>query len=114
MLTKLTIFVASLAAMPIVAQIEPSGIAGKLAVGSTQSILAIVVVAQAVAIFKMFKLWRADIQAEREAAAEMRSHLESVISENAVSQAQVATAVRENSEAVHHFANVIDKAHPDG
>jgi len=114
MVTKLCILAGSVTTIPILAQIQPSTLIGKLAVGSAQFILSTLVVILGFAVFKMFKLWRADVETYRIADAARYERVEKVLSDTAVSQAQLSTSLANHTEAVHRFANVVDKCERKG
>ena len=102
MFIRLAAFLGTVTAMPILAQVNPSTVAGKLSVASGQTVLSIVLVAETVAFYKFFKLWRADVEAERQSARDDRIHTDSIIADNAASQAQVATAIQNMTASINN------------
>jgi len=108
MMGKVAGFISTVAAVPIVGQIPAESVVGKLAVGSAQFVLSVVVVIEALAIFKMFKIWRADIAQERLDRQNDRDKFEEIIRENAKASTQLATSNEALKESVYHFAKVVE------
>lgn len=106
---KVVGFFGSVTVLPVLAQLEPSTLIGKLAVESAQFVLSVVVVAEAVAIYKMFRLWRADVEAARAIDKDRHDKMSEVLSANAVSQSQLSTTIQRHTEAIHRFANAVEK-----
>ena len=106
-------FIGSVSALPVLAQLSPDTAISKLAVGSAQFVLAVVVVAEAYAIFKMFKLWRDDIQADRVGQKEQSDKLETIVIENAKASTSLAESNRGLTESMHRFANIMETRFQD-
>lgn len=109
MLGKLTVFFGSVVAMPIVGQLSPETSAGELAKAGAQGILALVVVAETLAIYKMFKLWRNDIDTERLANKEQTVKFEDLMSKHTEAMTKQAASNEQIATAVHRNADVIEK-----
>lgn len=109
MFSKVVVFLGATTAIPIVGQIPVEGTVEKLAVGTAQMILAIVVVAEAAAIFGMFKLWRKDVDIDRVQAKEESKVLQVLVEKNAEANTRRTESERELKEAVATLANVIEK-----
>jgi len=108
MMGKLGLFMGSVIAMPVIGQLSPESAVGELAKGGAQMILAVVVVAEAIAIFKMFKLWRDDIESEREDRKTEREKFEEIIKDNAEANTRLATTNEALKDSVYHFAKVVE------
>ena len=97
MVGKFTIFMSSILAMPVVAQVDPATAVDKLAVGTAQFVLAAIAVAEAIAIGYMFFTQRKDIQRER---AEMKEQLNASVGLTA----KVTAALADNTSALQHHS----------
>jgi len=102
-------FISSVAMIPVIGQMSPESAVGKLAVGSAQMVLSIIVVAEALAIYKLFKDWRKDVEFEKKESKEEREQLISLIEKNAESNTELAESTKGLKESVYHFAKVIEK-----
>lgn len=114
---KLVTMVGAAAAIPLVplvgqVAVDPRSIWREMAVGTAQGILAIVVVAEALAIFKMFLMWRKDVERRREEdkkeSEEVRKVLIEVVSKNTEAMALQAQATQEFKEAVYSNKTSLD------
>ena len=70
--------------MPVVAQVEPTSLAGQLAVGGAQAVLASVVVVQAIAIWKLYVQMNKNTEAHQAYMANETKVLTEVIAKNEV------------------------------
>jgi len=110
MLGKLSMFFGSVIAMPIVAQIPTAdGTVSELAKAGAQGILAFIVVTETLAIYKMFKLWRADIEKERIENKDQTAKFEDLMSKHTEAMTKQASSNEQIATAVHRNADVIKK-----
>lgn len=100
-------FVSSAALIPIMGQLSPDTTLGQLATGTAQFILSVVVVVEACAIYKMFQLWRKDIETDRLEAGKDKDQMEKLIADNSASSVLLANSNKELKEAVYHFSDVV-------
>ena len=82
MVGKLTTMMVGVVGLPILAQVDPATTAQKLAVGTAQTVLAVVVVAEALALVGMFRGWRKDVATDRESMTELIANNTAVIAQN--------------------------------
>jgi len=107
---KLTVMIAGAVAMPALshlAQLNVDTTAGKLAHASAQGVLALVVVAEAVAIIFMFKQWRNDVAKNQEQVEERAGKLIELISENTAVIAQNNDASHRSARATEDFQKTV-------
>lgn len=107
-------FVSAIVGMPLLAQLEPSTAAEKLGVASAQMILAVVVVAEAWALYRMYSTWRQDIDGERQERKSEREHYEKLIADSVKSGAELAISNQQLKDAVYHFSKVVDACDKKG
>jgi len=121
MLLKLTLglFIATVTAIPVVAQINPEHAVDKLAVATAQYILSAMVVVLAVVCGFLYRQGRKDIAHEREERnkdqeqqrsdrKEERTKFEQIITENTAASTQLASTSEQLKESVYHFAKVVE------
>ncbi len=121
MMTKLMVgLIGSVTAMPIVAQIPAETAMEKLGKGTTQMVLALVVVALAFALVKVFMMHRQDaldskneLKSEMErSACQMFTQMEKsqkIISDNTTAMTIMAQSQENLKEAIYHLSGIIDK-----
>ena len=121
MMTKLMVgFITSVAVMPVVAQLPAETTMEKLGKGTTQMVLAVVVIALAFALIQVFRIHRQDaIDAKKELLNEMekstcqmyeqmeKSH--KIISDNTTAMTMMAKSNEQLKEAIYHLSTIIDK-----
>ena len=107
MVKHLVGFSGSIMAMPFVAQLEPDGVISKLAVGSAQVILAIVVVCEALAIIRMFQMWRAEVEESKKDTKLDRDELMNIVKLNAEASTRASTSMSSLEGSIKEFAEVI-------
>jgi uncharacterized membrane protein len=104
-------FLASVALLPVVGQVQAESAMEKLAKGSTQAVLAVVVIGLAFALIQIFRLYRRDMRIENERIQAcmkvQQEKMEKLLADNAVamrdhakSSESLAVAVRELTRAV--------------
>jgi uncharacterized membrane protein len=121
MMTKLMCgFLGSVAMMPVVAQIPADTAMEKLGKGTTQVVLAVVVIALALALIQIFRLHREDAATSRKelkdemekSACQMFAQMEKsqqIISENTSAMNMMAKSNEQLKEAIFHLSHIIDK-----
>lgn len=120
-MTKLMIgFIGSVAAMPVVAQIPADTVMEKLGKGTTQVVLAAVVVSLAFALIQVFRIHRQDaLDSKKELKEEMEKSAcqmftqmeksQQIISDNTTAMTIMAQSQERLKEAIYHLSSIIDK-----
>jgi hypothetical protein len=103
-------FIGSTIAIPIVGQIPTATDSiSQLATGTAQFILAVAVVVETCAIYRLFKMWRKDVEDDRLEAKADKEHLEAIIKESSANSAIQADSNKQLKEAVYHFSSVVSR-----
>jgi len=107
MVGKFCGFIGSVVALPIVGQIPTEGAYEKLAQGTVQMVLAVVVIGLALALVQVYKLHRKDMLASREELKEDNKVIQSLLAENV----KVMTAMKDSNgelkEAIKDLSKMI-------
>jgi uncharacterized ion transporter superfamily protein YfcC len=121
MMAKLmTGMMAGVVAMPIVAQLPAETTLERLGKGTTQMVLAVVVIGLALALIQIFRYHRQDTLASKKELLEemerskkdMREQWErsqKVISDNTTAMNMMANSNEQLKEAIYHLSTIIDK-----
>lgn len=121
MMTKLMFgFIGSVAIMPIIAQIPAETSMEKLGKGTTQMVLAVVVIALAFALIQVFRIHRQDaIDSKKELLSEMEKSTcqmfaqmeksQKIISDNTTAMTMMAKSNEQLKEAIYHLSTIIDR-----
>jgi len=121
MVTKLTLgLMGAVVAMPLIAEIPAETTLEKLGKGTTQMVLAVVVIALAFALIQVFRIHRQDsIDAKKELLAEMEKSScqmfeqmdksQKIIADNTSAMNLMANSNQQLKEAIYHLATIIDK-----
>lgn len=121
MMTKLMIgLLASVTALPIVGQLSADTAIEKLGKGTSQMVLAIVVIGLALSLIQIFRYHRQDtINSKKELREEMeRSQKEmkdqmekshKIISDNTLAMGMMAKSNEQLKEAIYHLSTIIDR-----
>ena len=113
-------FIGSVAAMPVVAQLPAETTMEKLGKGTTQMVLAVVVIALALGLIQIFRIHRQDsLDSKKELKDEMdkssclmyeqMDKSQKIISENTTAMNLMATSNNQLKEAIYHLANIIER-----
>ena len=104
-------FFGSVVLIPLVGQIQADSFLEKLAKGSTQTVLAAVVVSLAFALIRIFKLYRQDMRDENEKLQQcMKEHqekLEKLIHENTLALNNNAKSMETLGHAVEELTRAV-------
>ena len=121
MLTKLTAgFIGTVALMPVIAQLPADTAMEKLGKGTTQVVLAVVVIALAFALIQVFRIHREDaLTSKKELKEEMEKSSnaminqmeksQKIIADNTTAMNMMAKSNDQLKEAIYHLSNIIDK-----
>jgi len=112
-------FLSAVGLMPVVAQIEPSSTMEKMAKGTAQTVLAVVVIALALALLQIYKLHRKDaLDSRKELKEEFERHaneqkednekLQRIIADNTSAMNLLAESDKQLKEAIYRLAQVVD------
>jgi hypothetical protein len=93
--------------MPALAMLDPETMIGQLAVGSAQFVLSVVVVVESWAVYKMFCLWRKDVDKAREEQKEQNDQILEVLQTHSEATANYATSNQQLKESIYKFADVV-------
>ena len=113
-------WVAAICATPVVGQISPATATEKLMKGTTQTVLAVVVLGLSVAIIWTVKKLlnshdervqeaKANAQQQVQQANKMTDQMTKALSENSTALAQNATSNDQLKESLYHLSSVVDK-----
>lgn len=90
-------FCLAVIALPFVGQIDPATTAGRLAVGGAQAVLAVLVVSLALALVRVFILYRRDMKEENERIQEYMQEsgekLQKIVTDNTVAMKNLCKIV---------------------
>lgn len=113
-------FIGAVASMPIVAQMDASTAMERMAKGTTQTVLAVVVIALAVALLKVYKLHRQDaLDSRKELKDEFERHakeqkddnekLQHLLAESTSAMNMQSKSNDQLKEAIYHLSSVVEK-----
>jgi len=113
-------FFGAVGLMPVVANIDATTTMEKMAKGTTQTVLAVVVIALALALLQIYKLHRKDaLDSRKEMKDEFERHakeqkednekLQKVITDNTSAMNMLAESDKQLKEAIYHLATVVDQ-----
>jgi hypothetical protein len=107
----MALFLVSIAALPMVepvmAQAGPISAAKEVGSMSATMVLALIAVCSSGALFKMFQLWRLDVDQARAEAKESADLIRAVVSENSVALVSVNVSNQQLKDSVYHLSSVI-------
>ena len=113
-------FMGAVSMMPVVAQIEAGNAMEKMAKGTAQMVLAVVVISLALALLQIYKLHRQDaLDSRKELKDEFERHaqeqkddnekLQKIVAENTTAMTMLAESDKQLKEAIYSLAKVVDK-----
>lgn len=121
MVTKLMCgFLGSVAAMPVIAQLPAETTMEKLGKGTTQMVLAVVVIFLALALIQIFRMHRQDtLDSKKELKEEMEKSAcqmfaqmeksQKIIADNTSAMTMMASSNQQLKEAIYHLSEIIER-----
>jgi cell division protein FtsL len=117
---KVAAFFTVVGLMPVVAQMDANTAMEKMAKGTTQTVLAVVVICLALALMQIYKLHRKDaIDSREELKKAYEEHskeqkgenekLQKIIADNTSAMMLLADSDKQLKDAIYHLARVVDK-----
>lgn len=111
MMTKLILFFMAVTALPAVGQINTHTAMDRLGRGTAQVVLAVVVIGLAIALVRIFLLYRRDMRDEdkllREYMERAAKRSEDLVAKNTSAMSAQAQSNKELKEALYHLSNNI-------
>jgi len=109
MVAKFVGFISAVVALPVVGElpIPVEDTYGKLAQGTVQMVLAVVVIFLALALVQIYKLHRKDMLASRDELKEENKVVQKLLSDNATVITQMKDSNRELREAIQDLTGMI-------
>lgn len=107
MTKSVCIFIGALTGLPMIGQFDPQTIAGEIGKSSAQMVLAFVAVAEAVVIYRMFSMWRKDIESDQQKRDQERSKYEELLQAQVKTSTDLAISNQQLKESVYHFAETV-------
>lgn len=107
MVGKFAGFIGSVAAIPVIGQIPVQGTLEKLAQGTVQMVLAVVVIFLSLALVRIYQLHRNDMLASRQELKEDNKVIQGLLAENVKVMTSTTDSNTDLKEAIKDLSKVI-------
>ena len=120
-MAKVLGFFVAVGLMPVVAQVDAGTTMERMAKGTTQTVLAVVVIGLAFALLQIYRLHRKDaLDSRKELKEEFERHakeqkednetLQMIIADNTSAMNLLSDSDKQLKDAIYHLAKVVDKS----